>query len=128
MCAVRRQTYKGYVKTSHFFITSSEKCDARLSPRITTFPSSRRQYGTATDVNQSVKQTLSNQHDLDLLYLARNYTNHSLPGTFSLNRGTYLPRTVKYCFTNILTWSTSNGNPQSPSRAIFCAIILSSIG
>ena len=69
MCAVRRQTYKGYVKIFALFRTSSEKCDARLSPRITTFLSSRRQYGTATDVNQSVKQTLSNQPDLDLLYL-----------------------------------------------------------
>ena len=59
MCAVRRQTYKGYVKIFALFRTSSEKCDARLSPRITTFLSSRRQYGTATDVNQSVKQTLS---------------------------------------------------------------------
>ena len=57
------------LKCSHFFRTSSEKCEARLSPRITTFPSSRRQYGPATDVNQSVKQTLSNQPDLDLLYL-----------------------------------------------------------
>ena len=49
---------------SHCFITSSEKCDARLSSRTPTFPSRRRQFGTDSDVNKSVKQTLSNQPEL----------------------------------------------------------------
>ena len=60
MCAVRRHA-KDILKLRTFSELLLRNVMPDYPQRITTFRSSRRQYGTATYVNQFVKQTLSTQ-------------------------------------------------------------------